>query len=1037
MRNAKILMPAFLGATGRSAWIRLGVFGLFMAFLLIGCNSHFMRPFRVKSDPNEVLLELGPPSAGHFKAVVMADFNGDRILDLAAGDVRNGRILVWYGGPRVTWKRPIAIKTDGEVRDLVAIDLNGDGLSDIAYSLRGTPGGVYTLISAPTEKAKWRAGTPAALEGLYEGLSVADVNGDGKWDLAAANGTAERNGGVQVFLGDGRGGWLGESGPTRGGIFRDVKLVDLNGDGLTDLAAAGWGPVSGLRVWLQREKGGGWKGLPLIARGNFWGVWASDLNRDGRIDLAGATFQNGVRVYWGKGDGRFEEGKSPVRDGSFWRVRSADMNGDGAPDLLATSIDGGGVRLWLNDGRGRWEADPRYLPKFGVFYGLEVRDIDRDGKLDVTVASRQDGVKVWLRGPTAPFANSGLPKGLARAAAVARMRHDVRNGADAGARPVRKAVSGGGPVPDNKSMSRLHPGLFYPADAVNGPLSKRKRLPSAAKVISPVSVVKVARADRPGRSVRFQGGAAPVKGEGSGFPDGTRVAQATRRRRPIPAEKEGWEPPGTPRPYRIGVGDQLAINIWRGLKADVNRVLVDEQGKVGFTFLENVQAAGLTATQLDASISRLLRKFIKRPRLDLRVIEFRSQHYTMLGEVGRQGRFPIMGPIRVFDAVIAAGGAKTGSDIKHTRVLRGGKSIPVALNKIFDGDQRTNILLQHGDQVLVPKLDIRRGAIRVVGQVPRQGSYPAGEGLRVLDAVLRAGCCRRVSGGDPLPDISRTRVIRKGRIIPVDLNAVILRGDQRQNIVLKDGDQVIVPGEPRGSLTVVGEIRQPGRYKIEGRTQLLDVILLAGGHRDAADLTQVKIFRGGQTILVNLAQVLFQGDAKQNVLIRDGDQIVVPSLPAERRRKRERDRRIYALGELKSPGSYTFRPDVQNLSLLDVLTRAGGFTKFAVGSSAKIIRGDIDRPVILSADIDRLLEKGDITQNLPLQDRDIVFIPRSFIGDANDWMDKIRPFLTFFLFPGTYRDTYATSAESLRVDIGGKRTEATGGTVQQNINLSQ
>ena len=57
------------------------------------------------------------------------------------------------------------------------------------------------------------------------------------------------------------------------------------------------------------------------------------------------------------------------------------MNGDSAPDLLATSIDGNGVRLWLNDGSGRWEADPRYLPKFGVFYGLEVRDIDRDGKL--------------------------------------------------------------------------------------------------------------------------------------------------------------------------------------------------------------------------------------------------------------------------------------------------------------------------------------------------------------------------------------------------------------------------------------------------------------------------------------------------------------------------------------------------------------------------------------------------------------------------------------------------------------------------------
>ena len=93
--------------------------------------------------------------------------------------------------------------------------------------------------------------------------------------------------------------------------------------------------------------------------------------------------------------------------------------------------------------------------------------------------------------------------------------------------------------------------------------------------------------------------------------------------------------------------------------------------------------------------------------------------------------------------------------------------------------------------------------------------------------------------------------------------------------------------------------------------------------------------------------------------------------------------------------------------------------------------------MILSADIDRLLEKGDITQNLPLQDRDIVFIPRSFIGDANDWMDKIRPFLTFFLFPGTYRDQYAPSSEALRVDIGGKRTESTRGGIQQTLSLSQ
>lgn len=963
-----------------------------LALLLVGCNSSFWKPLRSKPDPREVLLELGPPSAGHFKAVALADFNGDGVLDLAAGDTQGGRILVWYSGPGLTWSRPISLKVEGEVRDIAVMDLNSDGIPDLVYSLRGTPGGIYTWISTPNREKKWEAGAPAATEGLYEGLSVADVDGDGRWDLAAANATNELNGGVQVFRGNGLGGWAGEIGPTRGGIYRDVKLVDLNGDGLIDLVAAGWGPESGLRVWLRRREGG-WKGLPLTARGNYWGVWASDLNRDGRIDLAAASFQKGVQVFWGKGDGLFERGDSPTEEGSFWRVRAADMDGDGAPDLLATSIDGRGVRLWLNDGRGGWRKDARSLPEFGVFYGLWVRDIDGDGRPDITVASRQDGVKIYMRGPVAPFAKAGIPDGLARAAAAARKMSLLKEQAD-GRNPPR-------------------PGAEEAGARAAGPVRAAPGAPAAEKASGPLIAL------RP--PTRSSIPAAPGA-RGKGLAQAERPSppgQGTEKR---PAA-EDWRPPGTPQLYRIGIGDKLDIAVWRGLEVDLHKVVVGEDGKIGFAFLENIQAAGLTLNQLDNEITRRLERFIKKPRLDVRVFEFNSQRFTMLGEISRPGRYPIPGPIRVFDAIIAAGGPTREAHLKDAQVLRRGRSIPVDLEAIYQGNQRTNVLLEDGDQILIPKLDVRRGAIRVVGQVPNQGSFPVTPGMRVLDAVLAAGCCRRVSGGDPLPDIRRARVIREGKVIPVNLEEIMLRGDQGQNIPLADGDQVIIPGEARGSFTVVGEVGRPGRYAIEGRTQILDVILLAGGQRDAADLTQVRVYRGGESLSVNLAQVLFQGNISQNLEIRDGDQVVVPLLPAERQKRVERARRVFALGEVRSPGVFTFEPALRDLSLLDVLTRAGGFTNFAVGSSTKIIRGDIERPQILAADVDRLLEKGDITQNVPLRDQDIVFVPRSFIGDANDWMDKIRPFLTFFLFPATYRDTYATSSEALRVDIGGRRVE--------------
>jgi protein involved in polysaccharide export with SLBB domain len=780
------------------------------------------------------------------------------------------------------------------------------------------------------------------------------------------------------------------------------------------------------------------------------------LNRDGRIDIAASTFQEGVRVYWAKEDGQFEDRQSPVDDGSFWRVQAADMNKDGHPDLIATSIDGQGVRLWLNDGSGGWNEDVRYLPEFGVFYGLSIRDLDGDGRPDVTVASRQNGVKVWLRGgKEGTYAKAKLPESLAQAVVVARKRQALENERNGKSPQLEKQLS-----PPGRT-------LLYPLDAVNRPGITNVKAQMRDEV-SPKAVLtgtggalqtngstrasgssgSVAQADTPGQDgpngstrppTRSSTEVVPPSSErGPAETENTRVEEAktfSEEKLQSKIANGAWKPPGTSKPYRIGIGDKLEITMWRGLEADLHKVVVDEKGRIVFAFLENVPAADLTGNQLDIALSKRLQRFIKRPRLDIRVTEFNSQSFTMLGEISKPGRYPVTGPIRILDAIIAGGGPSQSADTRNVKVLRQGKSIPVDLEAIFEGDQRSNVLLENQDQVLLPKLDIRRGAILVVGQLPKQGSFPIRRDLRVLDAVLAAGCCRRVSQGDPLPDIRRARVIRKGKIIPVNLESILLRGDQKQNILLQNGDQVIVPGEARGSLTVVGEISKPGRYSIEGRTQILDVILLAGGQRPAADLTKVRVYREGKPIAVDLAQVLFQGDARQNIVIRDGDQVVVPPLPPERRRKLVSDRRIYVLGEVKSPGVYAFPPRVQNLSLLDALTRAGGFTKFAVGSSSKIIRGDIERPLILAADIDRMLEKGDITQNIPLKDQDIVFVPRSFIGDANDWMDKIRPFLTFFLFPATYRDAYATSTEALRVDIGGE--PRTGGGALQTIELSQ
>ena len=69
--------------------------------------------------------------------------------------------------------------------------------------------------------------------------------------------------------------------------------------------------------------------------------------------------------------------------------------------------------------------------------------------------------------------------------------------------------------------------------------------------------------------------------------------------------------------------------------------------------------------------------------------------------------------------------------------------------------------------------------------------------------------------------------------------------------------------------------------------------------------------------------------------------------------------------------------------------------------------------MILTADINAILKKGEIGQNIPLMEGDIVYVPRSTIGDINEFIINTIPLLDYLLYPATYRDGYG-SYEQLR-----------------------
>ena len=74
-------------------------------------------------------------------------------------------------------------------------------------------------------------------------------------------------------------------------------------------------------------------------------------------------------------------------------------------------------------------------------------------------------------------------------------------------------------------------------------------------------------------------------------------------------------------------------------------------------------------------------------------------------------------------------------------------------------------------------------------------------------------------------------------------------------------------------------------------------------------------------------------------------------------------------------------------------------------------------PEMFTVDFKRITSHGDLSQTVVLSNNDIVYVPRSFLGDVNAVITKIEPLLNVLLLPATYRDLYTTGG-ALRVDAG-------------------
>jgi polysaccharide biosynthesis/export protein len=158
--------------------------------------------------------------------------------------------------------------------------------------------------------------------------------------------------------------------------------------------------------------------------------------------------------------------------------------------------------------------------------------------------------------------------------------------------------------------------------------------------------------------------------------------------------------------YIIGAQDVLDVSVWK--EPEVSRVVpVRPDGKISLPLLNDVQAAGLTPSQLAAQITESLKKYVTSPQVTVIITTINSQRIYILGEVIRPGAFPMLPGMTVMQALSSAGGFTPFAKMKNIYVLRGeaGKKVKYPFNykqAINGKNSDQDILLKAGDTIVVP-----------------------------------------------------------------------------------------------------------------------------------------------------------------------------------------------------------------------------------------------------------------------------------------------------------------------------------------------
>ncbi len=219
-------------------------------------------------------------------------------------------------------------------------------------------------------------------------------------------------------------------------------------------------------------------------------------------------------------------------------------------------------------------------------------------------------------------------------------------------------------------------------------------------------------------------------------------------------------------------------------------------------------------------------------------------------------------------------------------------------------------------------------------------------------------------------------VARDGSIFPTGLGKIYLQGltfeqvrsliTQRFKSYVPASTNITVSlGQPRTiSVNVAGEVNSQGPVTVSAFTNAFNIIALAGGPTEFANLREILIKRNGRVIdALDVYKYLTTGDFGKHIYLENNDFVILQTV----------EKKVKAEGKFKRPMFYQLKKDEGMKALLKY---SGGLQKDAFSSGVKVFRTELEKQIIKDVNTTAIINPTNLeiykNEDFPLIDGDIV-----------------------------------------------------------------